>query len=91
MFVDAPPTGALAGKLDRLLPSPEKDVAVTTPAMTAPPSEKLTPIPGILTWLILLLPKVISLDTVAELDSASYPTIISVSYTHLTLPTIYSV
>ena len=29
-------------------PSPENDVAVTTPAITAPPSLKLTPIPGIL-------------------------------------------
>ena len=53
-----------------------KLVAVTTPAMTAPPSEKLTPIPGTLRWLILLSPKVISLDTVAELAAASFPIII---------------
>ena len=39
---------ALAGRFDRLLPSPENDVAVTTPAMTAPLLPKLTPIPGIL-------------------------------------------
>ena len=48
VFVDAPPTGAPAGRFDKLLPSPENDVAVTTPAMTAPLLPKLTPIPGIL-------------------------------------------
>ena len=31
MFVDAPPTGAPAGRFDKLEPSPENDVAVTTP------------------------------------------------------------
>ena len=33
VFVDAPPTGAPAGKLDNPEPSPENDVAVTTPAL----------------------------------------------------------
>ena len=65
MFVDAPPTGAPAGRLDKLEPSPLKDVAVTTPAMTAPLLPKLTPIPySKMTYIIS--PKVISLDTLAE-------------------------
>ena len=59
VFVDAPPTGAPAGRFDKLEPSPEKDVAVTTPAMTAPLLPKVKLIPGTLKRLILLSPKVI--------------------------------
>ena len=36
VFVDAPPTGAPAGRFDKLEPSPEKDVAVSTPVTIAP-------------------------------------------------------
>ena len=36
MFVDAPPTGAPAGRFDKLEPSPENDVAVKIPLTTAP-------------------------------------------------------
>ena len=36
MFVDAPPTGAPAGRFDKLEPSPLNDVAVNTPVTTAP-------------------------------------------------------
>ena len=36
VFVDAPPTGAPAGRFDKLEPSPEKDVAVKIPVTTAP-------------------------------------------------------
>ena len=32
VLVDAPPTGAPAGRFDNALPSPINDVAVTTPA-----------------------------------------------------------
>ena len=38
MFVDAPPTGAPAGRFDKLEPSPLKDVAVKIPVTTAPVS-----------------------------------------------------
>ena len=44
-------------------PSPTNWLAVTIPAMTAPPSDILHPIPGILKWLTFVLPKVISLLT----------------------------
>ena len=36
VFVDAPPTGAPAGKFDKLDPSPLNDVAVSTPVTIAP-------------------------------------------------------
>ena len=36
MFVDAPPTGAPAGRFDKLEPSPLNDVAVTTFLHLAP-------------------------------------------------------
>ena len=36
MFGDAPPTGAPAGRFDKLEPSPENDVAVITPVTTTP-------------------------------------------------------
>ena len=36
VFVDAPPTGALAGRFDKLDPSPLNEVAVITPVTTAP-------------------------------------------------------
>ena len=36
MFVDAPPTGAPAGRFDKLEPSPLNDVAVNTPVTIAP-------------------------------------------------------
>ena len=36
VFVDAPPTGAPAGRFDKLEPSPEKDIAVSTPVTIAP-------------------------------------------------------
>ena len=36
VFVDAPPTGALAGRFDKLEPSPLNDVAVNIPVTTAP-------------------------------------------------------
>ena len=36
MFVDAPPTGAPAGRFDKLEPSPLNDVAVKIPVTTAP-------------------------------------------------------
>ena len=39
MFVDAPPTGAPAGKFDKLEPSPEKDVATTVPSTVTPVAE----------------------------------------------------
>ena len=52
VFVDAPPTGALAGRFDKLLPSPENDVAVTTPAIFAPLLPIVKLIPGILKRLI---------------------------------------
>ena len=60
-----------------MLPSAfTKLVAVTIPDITAPPAEKLTPIPGTLTWLILELPMVTSFEIVAELASAPSPKII---------------
>ena len=37
MFVDAPPTGAPAGRFDKLEPSPMKDDAVTIPVKLALP------------------------------------------------------
>ena len=37
MFVDAPPTGALAGRFDKLEPSPIKDDAVRIPVKLALP------------------------------------------------------
>ena len=63
--------------LSAVKPPPNEDpsafaklAAVTIPLKTAPPSEKLTPIPGNLRWLILLLPNVISLDTAVALGNA---------------------
>ena len=58
VFVDAPPTGALAGRFDKLLPSPENDVAVTTPAMTAPFLSMESETPGTLNFMILESPMV---------------------------------
>ena len=46
---------------------------MTIPEISAPPSPNVTPIPGILKVVIPLSPKVISLEAVAELASASYP------------------
>ena len=45
-------------------------VAVTIPLMTAPPSLKLTPIPGTLKWLFKELPSVISLLTLCAVACA---------------------
>ena len=58
MFVDAPPTGAPAGRFDKLEPSPLNDVAVTTPAMTAPFLSMESETPGTLNFMILESPMV---------------------------------
>ena len=47
VFVDAPPTGAPAGRFDKLEPSPLNDVAVKIPVTTAPVlavSKRLVPL-----------------------------------------------
>ena len=48
-------------------PDISNSVAVMIPSWVPPVLLKLTPMPGTLKWLILALPRVISLDTVAEL------------------------